>query len=470
MKLILASLLCFSLLAPAIHAQESLKDQTHPALNGHRLPNGTDVALMVVDANSNQVLYSSYADQVRQPASTQKLVTALAAAIYLKDYRFETRVERNNQDIIFHFTGDPTLTRSQLRVLVERLKSYQDSIEGNVYLNGGVFDTFERAIGVPWDIMGVCYSAPSSALTLNGNCVYGRLEATSEPPITGVRATAPEQVNIRAGDISMRQGLEYLSVDCRLKLIADSQNNYTVGGCLETHRLPVNFHLAIQNPTTFTATILDEELQRAGIRLNGEIIRNDRIKGDEILVVHRSAPMMELIDTMVKDSDNLIADNLLKTIGRFYYDKPGSFENGAAAIKAILRSEAGIDLDSAIIVDGSGLSRNNRMTASQLMQVVQYIFKNPDLGLVSTMPVSGRSGTLRGRPSVSHELLVGKIAAKTGAIYGTYNLAGRIQARSGRHLYFVQIISNYHPADDRNRRQPLRAFERRLYESLYNDY
>lgn len=470
MKLILASLLCTSLLAPVVHAQETIKDLTHPALNGHRLPNGTDVALIVVDAASDAVLYSSHADQVRQPASTQKLVTALAAAIYLKDYRYETRVERHHQDIIFNFSGDPTLTRSHLRFLVERLKTHQDTIEGNIYLNGGVFDTFERATGVPWDIMGVCYSAPSSALTLNGNCVYGRLEATSEAPITDVRASAPSQINIQAGDISIRQGLEYLSVDCRLKLIADNHNNYTVGGCLESHRLPVNFHLAIQNPTVFTATILEEELQRAGIQLNGQIIRKDQVSGNEVLAVHRSAPMMQLIDAMVKDSDNLIADNVLKTIGRLYYDKPGSFENGAAAIKAILRSEAGIALDSAIIVDGSGLSRNNRMAASQLIQVVQYIFNNPDLGLVSTMPVSGRSGTLRGRPSVSHELLVDRIAAKTGAIYGTYNLAGRIQARSGRHLYFVQIISNYHPQDDRNRRQPLRAFERSLYESLYNDY
>lgn len=444
---------------------------SHPALVDTRLPQGADVALLVLNERTGETLYAHRAEMIQQPASLQKLVTALASRLYLPtDFRFDTTVETHQNDVILRFSGDPTFTRTHLRVLIERLKTQQDTIEGNLYLNGAAFDSSERAIGVPWDIMGVCYSAPSSSITMNGNCLYGKLDAAHEgTPVKAVKASAPQQVTIQANNIVLREGLPQPAFDCELKLDTNGSNYYSVNGCVETHRLPVNFHLAIQNTTDYMQKVLQEELTRAGIQLNGQIIRNDLVSGT-VTQQHQSAPLMTLIDKMVKDSDNLIADNLMKTLGRMYFDQPGGFESGAGAIKAILKSKAGVNIDSAVIVDGSGLSRNNRMSVEQLMEVVQYIFKNPDLDLIKTMPVSGHSGTLRGRPSVAQGPLVGRVTAKTGAIYGTYNLAGRLQARSGQPLLFVQIVSYYHPNSHRNPRQPLRSFEKRLYESLYNDH
>ncbi|ODN65548.1 D-alanyl-D-alanine carboxypeptidase DacB precursor [Methylophaga muralis] len=123
-------------------------------------------------------------------------------------------------------------------------------------------------------------------------------------------------------------------------------------------------------------------------------------------------------------------------------------------------------------MDGSGLSRNNRVTAKQLVQVVQYIFGNKELGLIETMPVSGQSGTLQYRSSLVNAPLTGQVSAKTGSIYGVYNLAGKINTKSGKTLYFVQLLSNYHPeSDNRNvARKPLRDFERSFYEKLYNNH
>lgn len=445
---------------------------SHPALAAKPVPEGADIALYVVDAGSGEAIYSERAELFQQPASVQKLVTALATKLYLpNDFRFATTLEANQDDMILRFSGDPSFTRTHLRVLIDRLKAHSPVINGNLYLNGGTFDSFERAIGVPWDIMGICYSAPSSSLTMNGNCVYGKLEATSEPPIKAVRASASSLISMDAGNIILREGLDKNNIDCDLKLSANDNNQYVVGGCVGTHRLPVNFHLAVQNPTELMIKVLYEELERAGVTLNGAIIRNDLARGEEI-ARHQSGPLSQLVDEMVKKSDNLIADNLMKTLGNQYFNQPGSFENGAAAIKAILKEKAGINIDKAVIVDGSGLSRNNKMSAKQLMQVVQYIFNHPEAGMIDTLPVSGVSGTLQWRPSLVNAPLKGQVAAKTGSIYGVYNLAGRIKTRSGKSLLFVQIISNYHPAS-KNRnvaRKPIRLFERSLYESLYNDH
>ena len=461
----------FALLLLASTQSQATQTFSNDALKTLPTPQGADIAVHVVN-KAGEVLYSERAEQFQQPASLQKIITGTAARLVLgEDFRFETTVETTANDVIFNFSGDPTFTRTHLRVLVEKLKHKQNIITGNLYLNGGAFDTSERAIGVPWDTMGVCYSAPSSSITLNGNCIYGKIEGTTPPPVQGLKASGSPYISINAGDILIREGLEDKNIGCELKLTADHNNRYSLNGCVGSHRLPINFHLAVQNTTLYLSKVLQEELDRAGITLKGKIIRNDKVSGT-VIALHQSEPVMKLIDVMMKRSDNLIADNLLKTVGRVYYKRPGSFENGAAAAKAVLQEKAGIDLSRAIIEDGSGLSRNNRVTAKQLIQVVQFIFDSEQLGLVETMPVAGQSGTLQYRSSLVNAPLSGQIAAKTGSIYGVYNLAGRLRSKSGNSLYFVQLLSNYHPeSDNRNiARKPLRDFERGFYELLYNKH
>jgi D-alanyl-D-alanine carboxypeptidase/D-alanyl-D-alanine-endopeptidase (penicillin-binding protein 4) len=153
-----------------------------------------------------------------------------------------------------------------------------------------------------------------------------------------------------------------------------------------------------------------------------------------------------------------------------FYKQAGSYENGIAALQHILKQQANIDLSHAMLVDGSGLSRNNRLSVEQLIQVVSYIFKHPELGLINDLPVSGESGTLAFRSSVNKPPLKGQIQAKTGTLYGTYNLAGKIRTKSNHDLLFVQIVTNFHPADEKQSRWPVMKFEKSLYESIYQRF
>lgn len=443
-------------------------DSLPSSLTSERLPAGADVALLVKNASTGETLYQHRADTQQQPASVQKLITALAAGLYLdNDYRFETRVETNGDDVIINFSGDPTFTHSDLRRLIDRLSREHPVINGNLYINGSAFDKSERAIGLPWDIMGVCYSAPSSAISMGGNCLYGKLSAGSTA--TDLQASAPEEVDINVGAVNVRQGLEYLEVDCDLKLHANDLNQYRLDGCVGAHELPVNFHLAVQNTTLFVSQVIKQELDRADIELKGELRRDDSKTG-ETFTLHRSERLPQLIEDMLQDSDNLIADNLFKTIGRLFYQLPGSYENGEAAVKAILKDKAGIDLETAILHDGSGLSRNNRVTAEQIMAVVEAIYQRPELGLMQDLPVSGESGTLAWRGSMIQIPLKGQIRAKTGSLYGVRNLAGQITARSGKDLLFVQLVTHHHADDKKTARSRLRLFEKHLYLDLYNQH
>ena len=440
------------------------------------LPAGHDTALIVADAETGKVLFSQRPKQLQPPASTQKLITALAARLYLgDDFRFTTALEQNGDDIIIRFSGDPTLSRRQLAGLLAELKQHQIStVKGNILLNGAVFAGYEQAPGWPWDVLGVCYSAPSSSISLEHNCVQGALysnKAFGSRSRVHVPAHQPVAVSSDARIVSKEQ---QQADHCDLTLIADNSNRYRLSGCLLQRDKPLPLNFAVQNTADYAAAVIRDELQRAGIRFEGEILRDDKASGQR-LARHRSQPLSKLLDTMVKESDNLIADNLAKTLGHRYFGRPGTFNTGIAAIKAILAQRAGIDLSRAVLVDGSGLSRNNRLTATQMMEVVTYLYQHDrELGLLATLPLSGQSGTLRYRQSIRHQPLDGQIAAKSGSLFGTYNLAGIMTAKSGKQLLFVQYVTNYHPpepAEDAPKIDPpITRFERALYRGLYENF
>ncbi len=136
---------------------------------------------------------------------------------------------------------------------------------------------------------------------------------------------------------------------------------------------------------------------------------------------------------MLKRSDNLIADTLTKTLGAKFFVQPGSFTNGTEAIKQIIFSNTGIDIRNARLEDGSGLSRNNRISAKSMAAILRYIWQHEqELNLIAIMPKSGESGTLQYRQSMRKAPIKGQLIAKSGSLYGTYNMAGYGLDKNGK--------------------------------------
>ena len=430
------------------------------------LPTGSEASLLVWDTRTQATVLSHEADALRPPASVLKMVTALAAKLELgDDYRFNTDLELKDSHVVFRFSGDPTLRRDDIRRLVEKLKHEKTLIQGNIYLNGGRFDEFELADGLPWDNLGICYSAPSSSLSLDDNCAVAKMEYSDKNQTQlGFKISRDAPITI-TNRLYLTEGLEKRY--CKFKLLADASNHYQLGGCLGKHEIPRFLSFAVQNTELYVADIIKRELKQAGIEFQGKILRDDRASG-RLVARHESAPLQTLLDEMLKDSDNLIADNLLKAIGNHHYNEPGGFDNGVSAVKAVLKEQAGIDLGNAALADGSGLSRNNRMSAAQIMAVVQYVFSHPDLKLVQALAVSGISGTLRYRYSLRGDNLKGRVMGKTGSLFGTFNIAGILMTKTGKPLLFVQLVTNYHhPEFHRHEKNEIRAFEKKFYQSLY---
>jgi D-alanyl-D-alanine carboxypeptidase/D-alanyl-D-alanine-endopeptidase (penicillin-binding protein 4) len=127
------------------------------------LPDGANLALIVQKIGAASPSIDYHSQQMALPASTMKVITALAALLQLgPDYRFHTQLESKGSlsgdtlrgDLVARFGGDPTLTRQDLRNMVAALKKQGvQHIDGNLVIDTSVFASHDKAPGWPWNDM-----------------------------------------------------------------------------------------------------------------------------------------------------------------------------------------------------------------------------------------------------------------------------------------------------------------------------
>jgi len=116
-----------------------------------------------------------------------------------------------------------------------------------------------------------------------------------------------------------------------------------------------------------------------------------------VIVVHETSLDSVLIYEL-KQSDNLSAENILKTLSAEKYPMPPSSKGGIYAVRQFMAS-IGIDSSKYCMVDGSGISRYNLLSSDVIVQLLTRIYRNPDLfkHFYAALPIAGMDGTLRFR-------------------------------------------------------------------------
>lgn len=463
-----------------------------PALASIPAPTGSRIGLAVKEPG--QPLQSGvHADAFMIPASTQKVLTALAASLYLgPDWQFQTRMLVPagalspealqagvlKSDLVLEFNGAPDLTRQALVNLLAYLKQKGVSrIEGNILLDVGNYAGYDRGNGWSWNDLPICFTAPASAVVIDRNCVYAQLNA----PQVGQLATPiiqpgqPISLTSEAQVVSLN---EYYS-GCELRVDLNTGNNYHLTGCIPARNgKPWPLSFAVQDPNAWGISLTGWAAKRAGLSWSGEVkaVRHPPANLEEVAHVP-SAPLNQLLSRMLKKSDNLIADSLTRAMGHLYLKRPASYATGADAIRGILKNKAGIDLGSAMLADGSGLSAHNLITPNQMLQVLEYIALHDDqLQLIKLFPVAGMSGTLGSRGSVQNPPLVRNVTAKTGTLQNVSNLAGFITTASGKRKVFVLMVNGLtfppkirQALKARRIASPHYRFERAVLEQIYRE-
>jgi D-alanyl-D-alanine carboxypeptidase/D-alanyl-D-alanine-endopeptidase (penicillin-binding protein 4) len=205
-----------------------------------------------------------------------------------------------------------------------------------------------------------------------------------------------------------------------------------VNGGFRKHRLA-------RDPRLAAAALFDELLREQGVEARGAILANAHASAVTLGTVH-SRQLSHLLHAMDADSDNFTAEMVLKTIGGEVLGK-GTTAAGAGVVRRDLAA-GGIPLTGVRIVDGSGLSGLDRVTARELAALLLVFWRSPELHDVvqGSLAVAGRTGTLKHR-LLGHRTR-GVVRGKTGTTDAASALSGYVGSR-----YAFVLVQNGHPVN-----------------------
>lgn len=404
-------------------------------------------SIKVVSLDNEKVLYEHDSKALMNPASNVKLITSAAALSVLDtSYQFQTIVFINDitangdvvSDIYLKGYGDPCLTTSDLDSLAFAVSRFGiKKIAGNIIVDDSFFDDDYWGAGWSWDDESDPDAPYINALSVNNNCV--RINIT-----TGLNSTS----------VSLEPNTGYVTVLNKTKTVSDSilmplkirqlsiNNTKTIlieGDIFNYSQ--IRRRIPIHNPEFYAGTLFKESLRRAGVFVSGDIVKGVVPSGSRKVAAHFQ-PIEKIIQNMNKQSDNLSAENTLKVIGALKTGVPGSVKNGVS-IEMRFLSDLGMDTTKFSIVDGSGTSRYNLLSADQIVQFLIAMNKQPHLFSMfyNSLPVAGIDGTLADR--MDNYPAASNLRAKTGTLKGASCLSGYVQTRDGEKLAFSIMMQNF---------------------------
>ena len=452
-KLLASIFTCLLIIQPlsvmAFHSHSQLPPSVFTLMKKYNVPRDS-LSVYIIDLDHDHPMLALNPDTPRNPASTIKLVTTLAGLELLgPTYTWESRFYLDGRlhngkldgNLVFQGGGDPFLTREYFWHMLHQLhaRGLKD-IYGDLIIDDSLFKDQPDASGdfdnrpyavyntIP-DAAMVNFQAQEFVILPQGNNVL----VFADPP---------------AANLQIRNNLKLISGHC---------NSSDAG---------VNFHVQHEGDNTiaefsgkYPAACGEQTLLRSIIPIDQYIYgvfkalwqemggtitgsyRNATIPvSDKPFYLQVSQPLTEVITNINKFSNNLMARQLLLTIGQIKKGAPGTRDSGIHAIKEWLNS-IGISAPELVMDNGAGLSRDTRVSVKTMAEMLEHAWHSPlQPEFMSTLPLAGVDGTMRKR--LRGKIEEGSIRIKTGLLNGARAMAGYVTSVNERH-YVVVSIQNY---------------------------
>jgi len=407
-----------------------------------------NVGVKVISVKTGKTLYARNAHRLFNPASNMKLLTTATSLSVLKpDYRFKTIVYGDGQlsngimrgSLYIKGFGDPSLTTEDLISIAKRLKRQGIlRITGNLIADDTYFDNIRLGEGWMWDEKPRKYSARIGALSVNENSISIFLKPGKKAKGPLYTEFNPKTEFVLFQNYGMSGSQDSVEVD---RIFAQGKNIIVVRGIISVTNPGRYYTRNLEDPPMYTATLFKECLEKEGINLDG-IIQLGKLQEEEVfkLAIHYSKPLFEILYYMEKESSNFVAEQLLKTIGASVKGEPGTSKKGLEAIEEFLMT-IGILPDRYKGADGSGLSRYNLISPSDIVTLLKYMYRDFELQpeYTSLLPIGGIDGTLKNRMHTIQR----KVRAKTGTMRGVSCLSGYVVTSDSEVLAFSMMMNNY---------------------------
>lgn len=416
--------------------------------------NKSAVSVVVKNISTKDTVYSLNARTPMHPASTLKLVTTAAAVDTLEtDYSFKTSLYKStNNDLYFKLSGDPLLSSKNLDKMVKTARDKKITPK-NVYVDDSSFDKVEWGEGWQWDDALNPLMPKFSVYNLNKNL----LKIDALPTTNGMPATVSIKPNYPI--TYMNYATTNLTQTSWLKAEKNSEIANTIN-ILGNVSKPATIYIPLNNPRLnfmlrLADIFKDSKIEYFGKFTNAKLPKTNVYLVDE--VQHGILPMLGLI---IKNSDNLVAESLFKAAGAEWAEAQGSFENSKKMLDAYFE-KLGIDAQDIRIVDGSGVSKNNLMTADFMANFLVYLSEQEGFENIEMLLPTPSEGTLKNRMLYFKD----NLRAKTGTLADTSAIAGYITSKRGK-TYAFDIMIN----DAKTSSADKKNIEEQILRSLYMNY
>ncbi len=427
--------------------------------------------VLAVSLDYGDTLVAVNAEEPLIPASNVKLLTTAAALHYLgPEFRYRTYLLAEGAqvggvlrgDLTFYGTGDPALSWRFAESRTAVVEALADSvlaagirrIDGDVVGDASYFQPPGQHPS--WDPRDLddWFAAPAAALSFNENVVTLRVvpgEAGARPTVHTLPAGAEVPIRIEASTVAGRASRPVIMSR------TDGAGPIVISGEIRSGARDRWDLLSVADPALFAAGALRQALIERGIMVSGRaravvdpaesILTGGTSWPDSAgraprpLAAHYSPPLIDLLAVTNKTSHNLYAELILRTLGRHVVGD-GSFEGGAEAVERFMIEQAGVEPGSVELVDGSGLSRDNRVSASAFVRALSHMAAS-DLWepLWETLPQAGGRELRRMNRSPAED----NLRAKTGTLTSVSALSGQLRTVEGERVLF-SILQNGVPS------------------------
>lgn len=405
---------------------------------------GTSViAFYAVDLQTGEVLVDSGSDMPLIPASNQKIITSGASLIVLgPQFAFETRMLKDVDRLVILGAGDPALgdpdlLRDMNMGVEELLSAWVSDVKGadvsslaELVIDARIFDDVLVHPSWPREQLNEPYCAQVSGLNFFGNTLafYARPgSAEGAAPSFRVEPDVSNWLSIGNSAKTTVNRKKKNSIWVSRSL---GTNDFTLRGEVRTPQLAPIFVTVNDMPTVFGRIMADR------LRKNGVQVASTR-KATDADGEFTGAPVGRLIRTPLEtvlrrcnqDSENYFAESLFKRFGHEVTGERGSWESGAAVVRMLLAKRLTPELAvQASIADGSGMSRQNRLSPRLICAWLESLYQDERLcdPFISSLAVAGENGTLKGR--FNGVTLSNSVFAKSGYLAGVSCLSGFVVA------------------------------------------
>ena len=451
---ILKWILTLGVLAASAPAAAALPDSVMRALDRHRLP-ADSLSVWVQDVTEEEPLLSHRPDTPRNPASTIKVLTTLAALEELgPTYTWKTDVYvtgpvvkgRLEGDLVLVGSGDPFLVVEQVWRMLAAVKARGlEEVAGRLVIDHSRFSVADEPAAGEFDRKPYrAYNALPDAFLVNFNALDlivepngGGIRVRTDPPVEGLRL--------------VKDRLRFMNGGCgRQRVWFEVSGGLGVGSPLDaplpaiefTGRFPkrcarVSFARTVLPPVRFADGVVRALWTGLGGHIEGGLALAPRPEGATRWYRHRSPPLPVVIRGINKFSNNVMARNLFLSLGAERIGVPGTTDKGRRAVAAWLERRK-IEIPNLWVENGSGLARETRITARGLGGVLMAGDRSrfrPEFA--QSLPLASLEGSMRRR--LRNHSGASRARIKTGLLKNVRAMAGYVRTRRGGTLAVVAL-------------------------------